>query len=151
MYVYIHNAYTVPSPAASKPEWPVPAPNVTVNPVPMGEEIDPRVPQPQPMATPTTGQREQEIMSKLLSSNPQEKEQARQQLRQDPELSHRIQTLWRTHQMQQQAKEMGTPPYITPHQPHPMTSLSSQGQGPSSMMIAQPPQAGPFGYPAGHP
>ena len=141
----------VSSPAVSKPEWPMPAPNVTVNPVPMGEEIIQRVPQPQPMATPTTGQREQEIMSKCLSSNPQEKEQAKQLLQQDPELARRVQALWRTHQMQQQqAKEMGAPPDIAPHQPQPMAAFTASRQVPN-MMNVRSPQAGLSGYPPGHP
>lgn len=139
-----------PSPVASKPEWPMPAPNVTVNPVPIGEEIIQRVPQPQPIPTPTAGQREQEILSILLSNNPQEKERVKQQLQQDPELHHRVQALFRAHQMKQ--KEMaGIPPDIAPHQPQSIPSFTSPRQVHNSMMNVRPPQAGMSGYPAGHP
>ena len=136
-----------PSPAAaSKPDRPMPAPNVTVNQVPMGAEmVIQKVPQPQPML-PAPGQREHEMVNILLRGTMQDKEKVKMMMQQDPDLYQRVHVLWQQRQQQQQQqqmKEMNIPADIAPHNPHP-ASFHAQRQPHMSMMSLRPNQPGGF-------
>lgn len=117
----------------------MPAPNVTVNQVAMGgETIIQKVPQ---QMIPSPGQREHEIVNIFLGGSMQDKERAQLLLRQDPELSRRVQTLWR---QQQQMKEMtNIPAEMAPHQPQ-VASFNSPRHSAMSMMNVRHTQPGVY-------
>ena len=124
------------SSVASKPERPMPAPNVT------GETIIQRVPQHQSMMM--VGQREHELANILLGGSMAEKEKVKQILQQDQELCRNVTNVYR--QKQQQIKmEMsgGLPGDIASHQAPSPASFNSQRT--MSMMTARPSQ--PYSQP----
>lgn len=135
-----------PSPVASKPDR-MPAPNVTVNQVPMGEAVIQKIPQPH-MMIPGAG-REHELASILLTSgNVVEKEKVKQMLMQDHELHQRVVAIARQQQARMQMKDMSMPTDMTHHQPGAFNP--QQRQPAMNMMSMRPPQQG-GGYSPTHP
>lgn len=127
-----------PSPAPSKPDRPMPAPNVTVNQVPnMGEAVIQKIPQPH-MLVSGAGQKEYEMANILLNGSQVDKEKVRQMLSQDPELQHRVFTVARQqHQARQQIKDMSVPSDMAPHQPAAFNTMRQPAMG---MINMRPPQ-----------
>ena len=133
-----------PSPAPSKPDRPMPAPNVTVNQVPnMGEAVIQKIPQPHMMA----GQKEYELANILLSGSQLDKEKVKVLMSQDPELQQRVVAVARQQQARQQMKDMSMPSEIVPHQPATFNTMRQPTMG---MMNMRPPQQA-AGYSHAHP
>lgn len=128
-----------PSTTASKPDRPMPAPNVTVNQVSMGgEAIIQRVQQPM---MPGVGQREHEIANLLMNGNPMQREKVKQMMMQDPELHRNVVMLYRQKQQQQQQQKMELS-MATDMPPHQVSSFNSQR--PMSMVNMRPSQPGGY-------